>query len=233
MKKQVHRSKERGKSDLGWLHSRFSFSFADYYNPKRTGFGKLLVFNDDTIKPGKGFGLHPHKNMEIITLVTEGELAHKDSTGAEEVLKPGEVQVMSAGSGIAHSEYNLSFIHTLKLFQIWIETKEKNIKPRHDKKWCMFSKNTLQLIVSGTKGSDSLYIHQKAKMYLGKFEGGKEIKYQIGNGKGVFIFVIEGTLNVKGTILKMRDSIEMSEADHITLKTVHASYFMIIEVPMK
>ena len=132
MIKNVHRSADRGKSELGWLSSRFSFSFADYSNPKRSGFGKLLVVNDDTIAPGKGFGAHSHDNMEIITLVTKGELEHKDSLGNAELLKVGEMQVMSAGRGITHSEYNNSKTKSLELFQIWIETARPEITPRHE-----------------------------------------------------------------------------------------------------
>src|SRR3989338_9118511 len=130
----IHKSNERGTSNIGWLQSRFSFSFADYHNPKRMNFGALRVLNDDVIAPAKGFGTHDHANMEIITIVTEGTLEHKDSTGTKETITNSEIQVMSAGSGIEHSEFNHSKTEQLKLFQIWIEPKEYDIKPRHDKK---------------------------------------------------------------------------------------------------
>ncbi|MEK6918339.1 MAG: pirin family protein [Nanoarchaeota archaeon] len=142
MKKEIHKAETRGKSDISWLHSRFSFSFANYHNPNKMGFGKLRVLNDDVIEPSKGFGSHPHDNMEIITILTEGELIHKDSTGVEEVLAPGKIQVMSAGSGIVHSEYNNSKTDKLKLFQIWIDAKKQDIKPSHDKKTFNLNKNS-------------------------------------------------------------------------------------------
>jgi len=232
VKKEIHKSEERGNSDLGWLHSRFSFSFEDYHNPKRRGFGKLRVFNDDIVEPGSGFGSHPHSNMEIISIPTEGELSHKDSTGAEEVIKPGDVQVMSAGSGVVHSEYNSSTNKQAKFFQLWIETRKQNIKPRHDKKTFKLNKNSLRLVVSGTKNNDSLYIEQNAKVYLGKFNKNKEITYKIATGDGVLVFLIKGILTVEGDRLSERDSIEISETDQITLRTIDNSYFMIVEVPM-
>jgi quercetin 2,3-dioxygenase len=134
MKKIIHRAESRGKSELGWLHSRFSFSFANYYNRDKMGFGLLRVLNDDIVKPGTGFGTHPHDNMEIITIVLEGALQHKDSTGSGSIIHEGEVQVMSAGSGITHSEINPSADDKVNLFQLWVFPKERNIKPRYDQK---------------------------------------------------------------------------------------------------
>jgi len=166
----IQRSEQRGKSELSWLHSRFSFNFANYYNPNRTGFGKLLVLNDDIIEPGTGFGEHSHDNMEIISIATEGELSHKDSTGAEEVIKPGELQVMSAGSGMTHSEYNHSKTKPAKFFQIWIESNKPEMKPRHKKKVFKLQKNKLQLVISPKD------IYQDASIYLGKFDKGLKSK---------------------------------------------------------
>ncbi len=233
MKKEIHKSEQRGKSELGWLHSRFSFSFADYYNPKRIGFGKLLVFNDDIIEPGYGFGSHFHSNMEIISIPIEGGLAHKDSTGVKEVIKVGEIQVMSAGSGVVHSEYNNSKKEPGKFFQIWIETKKHGIKPRYDKKKVNIKKNLLELVVSGNESDKVLYINQNAKIYLGKFDKNKTITHKIDYNNGVFVFLIEGSLDINGNILNNRDSIEIREASEIILKTISDSYFIIIEVPMK
>ena len=233
MKKEIHRSEQRGASDLGWLHSRFSFSFADYYNPKRKGFGTLLVMNDDIIEPSKGFGAHEHDNMEIISIPVYGELAHKDNTGVQEIVKEDEIQVMSAGSGIIHSEYNASKTKKANFFQIWIATKEGNIKPRHDKKSFKIEKNSLQTVVSGYKDANTLYIHQNAKITIGKYDKEKETTYKITKGNGVFIFVIEGTLNVEGDTIRKRDSIEISETNNITITTITDSHFMIIEVGTK
>src|SRR3989344_9226327 len=191
MRIEFHKAELRGKGDAGWLHSRFSFSFSDYYNPKRMGFGKLRVLNDDIIEPGQGFGAHSHANMEIITIVTEGELEHKDSTGVKEVIKTGEIQVMSAGKGIIHSEYNHSTQKQVKLFQIWIETKKKNLPPRHDKKTYQLPKNELTTVVSEIQKDNLLSINQNAKISLGKFEVEKKLEYAISENNGVFIFVIE------------------------------------------
>ena len=232
MKKTIHRNEERGKTDIGWLKSRFSFSFSNYYNPKRIGFGKLVVLNDDVVDPKKGFGEHPHSNMEIISIPTFGRIAHKDSTGVEEIVKPGEIQVMSGGSGIIHSEYNPSDKEKVKFFQIWIEPKEQNIKPRHDKKNFELDKNKLITVVSGEKNSKNLYIHQDAKISLGKFDKGNEIGYNIKENNGAFIFLIEGEIEVEGEKINKRDSIEISETKKVEIKTIQDSYLMIVEVPM-
>jgi hypothetical protein len=232
MKKEIQRGNDRGESNLGWLHSRFSFSFADYHDPKKMGFGKLRVLNDDVIKPGKGFGLHDHRNMEIITIVTEGKLEHKDSTGVIDVLKPGDIQVMSAGFGISHSEYNHSKTDTLKLFQIWIETKEHNVAPRHAKKTFKLEHNKLNLIVSGTGTGDALHLHQDAKMYLGTYDSGTTFDHAMHKEKGVFVFVIEGTIIVEDEELHARDSIALSDAPLVHIAIKDMARLLIIEVPL-
>ncbi len=204
MKINIHRADERGKSEIGWLSSRFSFSFADYSNLDRTGFGKLLVLNDDTIMPAKGFGAHQHENMEIITLVMYGELEHKDSLGSIEVLKKGEMQVMSAGRGITHSEYNHSKTNHLELFQLWIETARLEITPRHETRQIKFKDNELIKVVSGTQKDNVLFINQDSKIFLGKFSEKKKINYSFEKNRGLFVFVIEGEVEVEGT--KLRES---------------------------
>ena len=233
MFKELHKSSERGTSKLDWLDSHFSFSFARYYNPKRMGFGKLLVLNDDIIAPGKGFGVHPHQNMEIITIPIKGTLAHKDSTGVEEIVLPGEIQVMSAGTGIFHSEYNHSKTESLELFQIWIEPSVNHITPRHDKKSFDMKENNLSLFVSGKKNPNYLFINQKANILIGKFDKDKKTNYKISKGNGVFIFVIEGRIEVKGDRLDKRDAIAISDTTTININILEDSYFIIIEVPMK
>ncbi len=249
MKKIIYRAESRGTSKLGWLLSRFSFSFADYYDPARMGFGKLRVLNDDIIAPAQGFDSHPHKNMEIITIVLAGELKHKDSTGVTEVVTYGDIQVMSAGSGIIHSEHNNSSKNKLELLQLWIETKEKNIKPRHDKKQFDFekNKNTLTKIVSGKRGEqeeqeerddDSLYIHQGAQVFFGSYDKNDKkstFNYKLSKDKGIFVFVIDGEIVIDDEVLHKRDAIGISEVlagVSINFKITKSARFIIVEVPM-
>ncbi len=232
MKINVHRAEDRGKSELGWLSSRFSFSFADYTNPERTGFGKLLVLNDDTIAPGKGFGAHSHENMEIITLVMHGELEHKDNLGNIEILRRGEMQVMSAGRGITHSEYNHSKTNPLELFQLWIETARPEITPRHQTEKIELKDNKLIKVVSGDKKDKLLFINQDAIISLGKFNEKRKIDYSFGKNMGLFVFVIEGQTEIEGIILSRRDSIEITEATNVIIKVGQDSYLMIVEVPL-
>lgn len=228
----VQRAHERGTAEHGWLHAKFSFSFADYFNPTRMGFGVLRVLNNDIIDAGQGFGTHPHQDMEIITIPLSGTVAHKDSTGVEETVEVGEVQVMSAGSGIFHSEYNHSDSEPLELFQIWIETKELGIEPRHEKAQMNLQDNQLQLVVSGNKEDNTPYIHQDAKINLGKFSEEKEITYKPKEDNGVFIMNIEGEIEVDTIILNKRDSIEINNEQEIKIKTTKDCYLMVIEVPM-
>jgi redox-sensitive bicupin YhaK (pirin superfamily) len=232
MTKKLYRSEERGKSDLGWLQSRFSFSFADYYDPNKMGFGKLRVLNDDVIAPSKGFGTHPHRNMEIISIITSGALAHKDSMGTSGVIRPGEVQVISAGSGVMHSEYNHLQDDDTKLFQIWIETNKQNVTPRYDQKAFDIENNNQTLVVSGDQDNDALLIHQDAKIWLVKLDKNKEIEFKINPNKGLFIFVIEGEVESLEEILSKRDAMGVSELEKIIIKSNIDSYFMVIDVPI-
>jgi quercetin 2,3-dioxygenase len=233
MKVNIHKAGERGSSDLGWLQSRFSFSFADYYNPKRMGFGALSVLNDDTIAPGAGFGDHPHDNMEIITLVTSGALEHKDSTGSKGVIKPGEAQVMSAGTGVVHSEFNHSKKEPVTLFQIWINTKEEDIEPRYDQR--KFDEkdfdNKLRTVASGRK-EDALYIHQDARISMGVFKPGKKVSYNLKDGFGAFVFLIGGSAKIEKHELNARDSAEIAATKEFTVEIKELTGLMIIEVPL-
>src|SRR3989344_430957 len=232
MVKIVHRSEERGKSELGWLRSRFSFSFAGYSNSKRNGFGKLLVLNDDVVSPGKGFGAHSHNNMEIITLVTKGELEHKDSLGNVELIKDGEMQVMSAGRGITHSEYNHSKTTPLELFQIWIETARPEITPRHETRKIELKENELTKVVSGDKKDKILFINQDAIISLGKFGKEQKINYSLGKNRGLFIFVIKGNVIVEDIVLSRKDSIEITDTSEIDILAKPELYLMIVDVPL-
>ena len=232
---QFHKSGDRGSSELGWLHSRFSFSFAEYYDPKKMGFGKLRVLNDDVIEPGKGFGAHPHRDMEIITIPTFGRLAHKDSTGGEGLVGPGEVQVMSAGTGVVHSEYNHSQTEQARLFQIWIETAKRGAKPRYEQKKFQLKAGELNLVVSGREedaGRGALHIHQDARIYLSKFEKHGELKLEAEKGKGLFFFVIEGEANVDGEGLANRDAAAITGPALAHAKMVAGAEIMLIEVPV-
>ena len=235
MKKIIHRADSRGKSELGWLHSRFSFSFANYYNPEKMGFGLLRVLNDDVVEPETGFGTHPHNNMEIITIILDGELEHKDSMGSGSIIHKGEVQVMSAGTGITHSEMNPSNNDRVNLFQLWIFPKERNIKPRYDQKKFSIEdrKNKLETVASGFKTNGALYIHQDAVITLGNVEKGKKITYKNFNpGNGSYLLVINGKINLLGEELSTRDAIGIWEQDQVVITAVENTDFVIVEVPM-
>jgi hypothetical protein len=235
MKTELFPKDSRGKSELGWLHSRFSFSFANYYNPERMGFGLLRVLNDDIVEPETGFGTHPHDNMEIITIIIDGSLEHKDSMGSGSIIKQGEVQVMSAGTGITHSEMNPSNKDEVSLLQLWIFPKEKNITPRYDQKYFPLEerKNQLKTVASGFNLKDSLYIHQNAAITLGHAEAGKEINYKnIKPGNGYYLFVISGKINLLNQELSDRDAIGITETEQFSIKAGEESRFVIIEVPM-
>ena len=236
MKKIIQRDDDRGVAEHGWLHSRFSFSFAEYYNPRKMGFGLLRVLNDDIIEAGEGFGTHPHNNMEIITIMLQGELEHKDSSGSGSVIRPGEIQVMSAGTGILHSEFNHSKSDLVNLLQLWIIPKERNIKPRYDQKVFPLSecKNKLIKIVSGKLSEETLYIHQDAAISYGKLDERNTHKYEFTyKGNGAYLFVINGHIAIDGDIINRRDAVGISEADDFQITAESDSEFVIIEVPLK
>ncbi|BDQ03447.1 pirin family protein [Ignavibacterium sp.] len=230
----IHRSEERGKANYGWLDTKYSFSFARYYDPDKMGFGLLRVLNDDIVLPDSGFGTHPHDNMEIITIILDGQLQHKDSMGNGSVIKKDEVQVMSAGSGVTHSEFNPSKSEKVNLLQIWIYPKEENITPRYDQK--SFPKeerrNNLVTVVSGYNENGSLYIHQNAEIKLGYFDKGNKIKYKIREGSGVYLFIIEGHLKVGDEDLFRRDAIGIYDTGEFEIEVIENSEFVLLEVPM-
>ena len=233
----LHKASERGVAEHGWLHSRFSFSFANWYNPSKMGFGVLRVINDDVIDADSGFDLHPHDNMEIVTIVMEGAVTHGDSMGNEGRVSVGEVQVMSAGTGVVHSEHNNALEDELKLFQIWILPKERGIEPRYDQKsfGATWKQNALQLLVSPDGRNDSLFIHQDSFVYRGALLDGKTQEYQLNDAakNGVYLLVIDGSMKVDGHILNTRDAIGVSEADSITIVANADARFLLFEVPMK
>lgn len=236
MKQIFYPANERGTNDLGWLKAKFSFSFASYYNPEKVHFGALRVLNDDIIAGGGGFGRHPHDNMEIITIPLSGALEHKDSMGNIGVISAGEVQVMSAGTGIEHSEYNHSATEAANTLQIWLFPKLRNIQPRYDQKNFkeQLKQNELTTLVSPDKNdSNALWINQDATFSMGNFEAEKTINYEIKTpGNGVYIFLIEGSLKINDQTLNKRDALGVYDTGSITIETQADSRLLIMDVPM-
>lgn len=231
----LHKSESRGDANHGWLHSKHTFSFANYYNPERMHFGVLRVLNDDTVAAGMGFGTHPHDNMEIISIPLEGDLEHKDSMGNTTVIKNGDIQVMSAGTGIQHSEYNKNKDKAVKFLQIWVFPNKKNVTPRYDQITLKLEDrhNKLQQILSPNANDAGVWIHQNAWFHLGKFDKGIATDYTFkGQGNGVYIFNLTGTLEVNGQLVETRDGFGIWDTDKINIKANTDSEFLIMEVPM-
>ncbi len=232
----IHRSNTRGFADLGWLKTNHTFSFGSYFNPERIQFGALRVLNDDEVAPGMGFGTHPHKNMEIISIPLEGELEHRDSMGNVQVIKTGDVQVMSAGSGIEHSEYNRRNDVPVKFLQIWILPDKKGVEPRYAQMNISdyYELNKLTCIISPESEKRGLWIHQNAYMYIGTFEKEKEFTYESkGNNRGIYLFVISGKVWVHETVLDSRDGMGVEEKSKIPFKSLSDNTrLLLIDVPM-
>ena len=235
MKSIYYPANERGNNDIGWLKANFSFSFGPYYNPDKVHFGALRVLNDDVIAGGQGFGTHPHDNMEIITIPLSGALEHKDSMGNIGVIHSGEVQVMSAGTGITHSEYNHSKTEPARLLQIWLFPKERNIKPRYEQKdfTGVLKPNQLTTLVSPGKNTDALWINQDATFSMGDFGPGKQINYEVKTpGNGVYVFVIDGSVKIDGASLNKRDALGVYNTSSFTIITEAQSRLLLLEIPM-
>ncbi|MEI8049115.1 MAG: pirin family protein [Bacteroidota bacterium] len=238
MKTELHPAIERGHANHGWLDTFYSFSFSTYFNPAREQFGCLRVLNDDTIDGGGGFDLHPHNNMEIVTIMLEGALEHRDSMGNIQVINPGEVQVMSAGTGIYHAEYNHSETETVKLFQLWIFPREKGLKPRYDQKYFAEkdAENKLITLVTpdNAQQDDALWLHQDAYISTIRLINGGSVSYNVSiPGNGVFVFVIDGKISVHENALTSRDAIAISDTESIQIQSVNDSRLLFIEVPMR
>jgi redox-sensitive bicupin YhaK (pirin superfamily) len=235
MKLTVHRSGCRGHADHGWLKTWHSFSFASYYNPDRMHFGALRVLNDDIIAAGMGFGTHPHDNMEIITIALDGELEHRDSMGNGSVIRPGEVQVMSAGTGIQHSEFNHSEINEACILQIWVFPDKKNVEPRYGQ--AKFQEEEMagkwRTVVSPDGVDQSLWIHQKAWFSLGNFSEGNTVSYQLKKADNlVYLFVISGEIEAGPETLNRRDALCFEQIDgEIQLKIRKDSKLLLLEIP--
>ena len=237
VKKTLHLANTRGKADHGWLKTNLTFSFAGYYDPSRVHYGALRVLNDDYIAGGKGFGMHPHDNMEIITIPTSGVVAHRDNFGNEGVITVGEVQVMSAGTGVYHSEFNHLRDQALTLFQIWLFPNAENVKPRYDQKSFDLAgrQNRFQLLVSPSddQSDDALWIHQYAYFSMGNFDPGQEFSYQIKRpGNGLYVFVVKGEVETTGEKLATRDGLGLENIDQVDFKTTDGVELLLMEVPM-
>lgn len=237
MKTVFHKADSRGYANHGWLKSHHSFSFAGYYNPERMNFGMLRVLNDDWVAPGSGFGEHPHDNMEIVSIPLAGTLAHTDSEGNAHPIKTNDVQIMSAGTGLTHAEFNHSREEAVQFLQIWVFPKERNIKPRYGQTTFDPAQrhNQWQLVVSPEKeNKETLWINQDAYFALSRPEAGKELSYRFhGTGQGAYLFVLNGAVEVAGHSLGKRDALGISEAESFTLRATENSEVLLIEVPMQ
>jgi redox-sensitive bicupin YhaK (pirin superfamily) len=235
MKHTIHKADSRGHADHGWLNSWHSFSFAGYYDPSRIHFGALRVLNDDTVAAGMGFGKHPHDNMEIISIPLEGDLEHADDMGNKTTIRKGDVQVMSAGTGIAHSEKNANNDREVKFLQIWVIPNKRHVAPRYDQQ--SFSEadkhNQLLTVVSPLGSGQGVQIHQDAWFSLGKFDQGKQIEYSLHKASnGVYAFVLEGELTINGVALNRRDGIAITEETLLKLEAGSNAEVLLMEIPM-
>ncbi len=232
----LHKSNSRGEANHGWLKSRHTFSFANYYNPERMHFGVLRVLNDDFVEAGMGFGTHPHDNMEIISIPLEGDLEHRDSMGNISVIKHGDIQVMSAGTGITHSEYNKSKEQPVKFLQIWVFPNKKNVTPRYDQLTLNLNdrRNKLQQVLSPDPNDEGVWIHQNAWFHLGHFDQDKEITYNLKDPKnGVYAVILNGNFNIQGQDLESRDGLGIWEQSQLSIKAKSANAeILLMEVPL-
>ena len=231
---EVLRSEERGRTKIDWLDSYHSFSFGEYYDPKNMGFGPLRVINDDLIQAGAGFPTHPHRDMEIVTIVTQGAVAHRDSSGGEGIIRVGEVQKMSAGKGIFHSEFNASDKEILKLYQIWIMPNQNGLKPGYeDIRYDVDEKkNKLLLVASNNHGDGVIFLNQDAKIYLADLEAGTSLSYQTDKSRGVYVHVTEGSVEIEGTKLFSGDAIKLTEVESVEIKASEDSGILLFDVVM-
>ncbi len=231
----LHKADTRGFADHGWLKSNHTFSFANYYNPERVHFGTLRVLNDDKVAGGKGFGTHPHDNMEIISIPLAGDLEHKDSMGNVAVIKQGDVQVMSAGTGISHSEYNKNEDDEVQFLQIWVFPNKKNAEPRYDQAAIedLIKDNEISQILSPTEEDQGVWIHQDAWFSIANFTEDTELQYDFHReGNGLYAFVLEGNLSIGEQELSKRDGYGVWDTDNITVNGKTGSKLLLMEVPM-
>jgi len=224
----------RGIKDIGWLKSNFFFSFSDYADPTKSAFGTLVAFNDDFLQQGKGFGIHPHLNMEIISIMLKGKMNHKDTLGYSTTVEEGGVQIMSAGAGLRHEEYNIGD-EEVNFLQIWIQPKLQNINPRYQTRSFPKAarKGELKIIVSGEEGQEHCWINQNARLSLGYFDKGVNVPYSFNaTNKCLFIFNIEGAIRVGDTTLQKRDAIGIWNTNEVSIQCADESHFLVIETPV-
>ena len=224
----------RGLKDIGWLKSKFFFSFSDFYHPMKSAFGTLVAFNDDLLETGKGFGIHPHQNMEIISILLEGKMNHKDSMGYITTVEEGGVQIMSAGTGLKHEEYNIGE-EEVNFLQIWIQPKLQNIGPRYQLRHFPKNnrKNKLTTIISGEEGLGHCWINQNAKLTLGYFDKGQTVNYNLpAINKCLFVFVIAGTITINNQQIETRGALGIWDTENIVLDCTTEAEFLIIETPI-
>ena len=231
---EVRKSNERGHTKIDWLDSRHSFSFGEYYDPENIHFGPLRVMNDDIIQPGEGFPTHPHRDMEIVTIVLEGTVAHKDSSGGEGTITVNEIQRMTAGKGIMHSEFNASETEILKFLQIWFIPNKQGLTPGYEQK--KFSheekKNKLLKVVSGKKEEEILFINQDAEIFMSDLEEGKEISYNLNVNRGLYVHVIDGSLNVNSVSLLSGDAVKVTQENKIKISANINSQIILFDLIM-
>lgn len=231
----LHKASSRGHADHGWLNSFHTFSFANYYNPERIHFGALRVLNDDTVEAGMGFGAHPHDNMEIISIPLEGDLEHKDSMGNVTVIKRGDIQVMSAGTGIQHSEYNRNKDREVKFLQIWVFPNQKKVTPRYDQITLKEEDrhNKLQQILSPNSADEGVWIHQNAWFHMANLDQGISVDYTLkAPGNGVYAFILKGDVTIEGESLNTRDGLGIWDTDKININAISDAELLLMEVPM-
>lgn len=231
----LHKANSRGNANHGWLQSFHTFSFANYHNPERMNFGVLRVLNDDTVSAGMGFGTHPHDNMEIISIPLAGDLEHQDSMGNKTVIRNGDIQIMSAGTGIQHSEYNKNDDKLVKFLQIWVYPNKRNVTPRYDQITLNEEdrKNKLQQILSPNPEDAGVWIHQDAWFHLGKFDKEVATEYHFKKqGNGLYVFVLNGDVTVNDQELNTRDGFGIWNTDKVTIKANSEAEFLLMEVPM-
>lgn len=231
----LHKAETRGDANHGWLHSRHTFSFANYHNAERMHFGALRVLNDDTVAAGMGFGTHPHDNMEIISIPLEGDLEHKDSMGNVSVIKHGDIQVMSAGTGIFHSEFNKNKDRDVKFLQIWVFPNQKSVTPRYDQITLNIADryNKLQQILSPSADDAGVWIYQNAWFHLGKFDKGFSADYSLNaKGNGVYAFILSGDVTINDQPLNSRDGFGVWDVDTLSIQANSNAEFLLMEVPM-
>ncbi len=231
----LHKAASRGHANHGWLDSKHTFSFAGYFHPERIHFGALRVLNDDTVAPGMGFGTHPHQNMEIVSIPLSGSLAHQDSMGNQQTIRAGEIQVMSAGTGIQHSEFNASKTDPVQFLQIWVIPNKMGVQPRYDQIQLnpAEAQNRFQQILSPNPSDEGVWIHQQAWFSLGHFDPNSQATYTLhAKENGVYLFVLEGDMSVNNQLLNKRDGMGITHAATIQINTISKASILLMEVPM-